>query len=58
MEKRILTGKQQKPQGELKERLKKEFIILRNEFESTRSGDYELIFPVLDKDKMKEYEKF
>lgn len=55
MEKRILTGKQQKLQGEAKEKLKKQMQQIREEYELKNLGNYELIYPC---DNDKPYQKY
>ena len=56
MERRVLTGKQQKPQGEVKERLKLEFQGIRDLYERQNLGNFELIFPPRDEEKMRFYQ--
>ena len=41
----MFTGKQNKPSGELKDKLKKDFAMLRETYEQSHKGDYELIYP-------------
>ena len=48
MEKRIFTGKQQKPQGEAKEKLKLALEEERHQFEISNLGNYDLIYPAQD----------
>lgn len=36
--------------GEAKEKIKKEFDEMRNEYEMNHLGDYEMIFPLLGMD--------
>ena len=48
MQRRILTGKQQKASPEEKERLRAEALEERFKFEESRMGGYELIFPSKD----------
>ena len=58
MEKRILTGKTQKISNEEKEKLKQERIKERSQFEETRRGGYELIYPSKNEKRNKEYDTF
>lgn len=58
MEKRILTGKTQKIQGEDREKLRQEKLKERFSYEETRMGGYELIYPSRDETRNKEYEAF
>lgn len=41
----MFTGKQNKPAGELKDKIRKEFTLLRDNYELNHKGDYELIYP-------------
>lgn len=56
-ERRILSGKATKPSAELKERLKKEFQIKRDQFERRNLGNYDLIYPSQNDEEMAEYQK-
>lgn len=58
MEKRILTGKQNKLVGEDKEKLRQEKLKERFLFEKDKIGGYELIYPCNNEDRNKEYESF
>ena len=56
MEKRIRTGKTSKMNPEEREKLRAQRIKERIEFEKTRNGGYELIFPSDDSELNKQYE--
>ena len=56
-ERRILSGKATKPTGELKERLKREFQMKRDQFERRNLGNYDLIYPSQNEEEMVEYQK-
>lgn len=57
MEKRMLTGKSQKPQGTFKDKLKADFMNVRDQYELKNLGGYELIYPSEYEESMKEYQK-
>jgi tubulin polyglutamylase TTLL6/13 len=56
-ERRILSGKSSKPQGEFKDRLRKDFNEVRDQFEKKNLGGYELIYPSQNEEEMAEYQK-
>lgn len=58
MNKRMYSGKIQKLGAEEREKLRQEKLAERYEFEKTRMGGYELIFPCQDEEKNKKYEEF
>ena len=59
MEKRIRTGKTSKVAQEDKEKLKAQKIKERSDFERSKTGGYELIFPNEKNEEMnKLYEEF
>ena len=56
-ERRILSGKATKPTGEVKERLKREFQMKRDQFERRNLGNYDLIYPSQNEEEMAEYQR-
>lgn len=57
-EKRIFSGKTMKLGGEEREKVRAEKMQERSEFEKTRMGGYELIYPSPDAERNKMYEGF
>ncbi len=52
-----MSGKATKPSIEVKERLKKEFQMKRDQFERKNLGNYDLIYPSQNDEEMAEYQK-
>lgn len=52
-----MSGKATKPTGEIKDRLKREFQMKRDQFERRNLGNYDLIYPSQNEEDMVEYQK-
>ena len=52
-----MSGKQCKPTGEVKEKLKRDFHIMRDKFEQKNIGDYELIYPPQNEADLIQYQR-